>query len=348
MTRPIASKVPRVVLMNDTSLRQHHGCARVMRLLEAGLRTAGLQITARSPAHADWAQDKDFLRHLSEADLVVINGEGTLHHGREGGKRLLEVVAHPARGTTPVALINALYQDNPADWAKLLGGCALVSARDPESAREIAAACPGVALRHVPDLSLCAGAAPQPGPRCKLIVGDAVRIGTRRALALAARRLGADQILPTKTRHGHFWRMPIVGAALRRIVGAGYSGVSPFGRGAAMTLARDEAAYLASLGQASLHLTGRFHAVCLSLVTGTPFLAVGSNSWKIEALLDDAGLGRDRIVTVDDLASMTSTDTERPFSKAETDCIVAFLARAHQQAVELFSDLAKLAAQARG
>lgn len=346
MTQPMSNPAPRVVVMNDTSGRLHHGCTRVMRMLVAGLEAQGLQISARSPARHDWAKDPDFLLHLGRADLIVINGEGTLHHGRPAGRALLEVTSHPARGQTPVALVNALYQDNPAGWSEYLADCALISARDPESARAIAAACPGAPLRQVPDLSLADGAAPQPGPRNGLVVGDAVRIGTRRRLTLAAARLGAKEVLPTKTRRGQHRFHPGIGAALRWLAGAGYNAVFPFGT-PPLTLARDEADYLARLGQAQMHLTGRFHAVCLSLVTGTPFLAVTSNSWKIEALLSDAGLGPDRILPLDRLSTVTEADLLRPFTEAETASITAFLQRAETTAAELFADLANLARQSR-
>jgi len=105
------------IILNDTSTRYHHGCTRVMRLLLAGLERQGLNIIARSPARHDWAQDSVFLRALENADVVVINGEGTLHHGRPAGAALLAVVDHPACHA-PVALINALWEENPPECAK--------------------------------------------------------------------------------------------------------------------------------------------------------------------------------------------------------------------------------------
>ena len=41
-------------------------------------------------------------------------------------------------------------------------------------------------------------------------------------------------------------------------------------------------------------VTGRFHTACMALLTKTPFLALNSNSWKIEALLKDVGLNLKR------------------------------------------------------
>jgi hypothetical protein len=334
MMADAAALRPRVVVMNDTSGRSHHGCARVMRLLYAGLGREDLQVTARSAARHDWAQDAAFLAQLRQADLVVINGEGTLHHGRPAGARLLAVVNHPDC-KAPVAVINALWQDNPQDWAAMLGRCALVSARDARSAAAMRVG--GAEVRVVPDLSLTGGAAMQDAPRDGLIVGDSVRIAARRALALAGARLDARALVPTKTRTGAIWHWPPTRAVLSAIYHGAMPPLPP------LHLCADEAAYLATLGQAEMHLTGRFHAICLSLITGTPFLATASNSWKIEALLADAGLPASRIIAPSALADLTRQDIDQPLTPGEVTGIAGFLARAQVDGAALFSDLGALA-----
>ncbi len=309
-----------------------------MRLLLAGLERHGLRIIARSPARHDWARDTAFVAQLAACDLIVINGEGTLHHARKAGARLLAVIDHPARGRTPVAIVNALWQENPPNWAAALKDVALISARDGRSAAEIAAAVGEDRVRVVPDLSLSMGAEPQAGPRDALIFGDSVRLSARQALAMAARRVGADRIVPTKTLPGAAWRLPLI----RGLLSALYCATRPFST-PPLILAATERDYLAQLGRARMHVTGRFHAICLSLVTGTPFLAVTSNSWKVEALLADAGLAPDRSIPMDQMARMSRADMDRPFTPGETEAIRRFLDRAREQAETLFSDLAELA-----
>lgn len=337
MSQPLS---PRVIVMNDTSGRSHHGCARVMRLLYEGLARHGLQVIFRSPARQDWAKTPGFLAALDGADLVVINGEGTLHHGREAGRTLLNVIPVAKAKGVPVALINALWQDNPAEWIDLLAGAALIATRDQRSADEIGKSLD--AVRVLPDLSLSAGAAAQPGPRDHVYFGDSVRWSTRRALALAATRLRADALLPTKTRSSAFWTRKPTGPWLSAL----YHGVAPFGL-PPLKLAVTEADYLALLGRAQMHVTGRFHGICLSLVTGTPFLTTGSNSWKIEALLADAGLPKSRAIAEADLPALTQADLQRPFTAEETAGIARFLSTAQRESAALFADLAALAWRGR-
>ena len=336
MSQPLA---PRVIVMNDTSGRSHHGCARVMRLLYLGLAKHGVQVIHRSMARSDWTREKGFADALTSADLIVINGEGTLHHGREAGRTMLNVISTAKAKGVPVALINALWQDNPPEWLDLLSGAALVATRDQRSAAELAKL---DNVRTLPDLSLSAGAEPQLGPRDRLYFGDSVRWSTRRALALVATRLKADALLPTKTRTSSLW----TGKPLGPWLSAAYHGAAPFGL-PQLQLATGEADYLRVLGRARMHVTGRFHGICLSLVTGTPFLSTGSNSWKIEALLSDAGLPKSRAIAEGDLATLTQSDLNRPFSPQETKGIAAFLAEARRESERLFTDLAALAWRGR-
>ncbi|CUH66963.1 polysaccharide pyruvyl transferase CsaB [Thalassovita gelatinovora] len=328
----------KAVLMNDTATRYHHGCARVMRLLVAGLQRQGVEVIARSAARNDWDQDEAFLAALERADLIVINGEGTLHHGKPEGEKLLKVALHPARGRRPIALINALYQDNPLDWARYLTEINLIAARDSDSARSMQQATQN-AVRWLPDLSLSAPAEVAPLPRHGVIVGDSVRFEKRRVLARAAQRLAEARFIPTKTLRGRIWTLPVIGPLARAGLYRLYNGVLPL-RGPQFEMAPNEAAYLRDIAAAELHITGRFHAVCLSMLVETPFLALSSNASKIERLLRDAGMDASRIVGEEALETPPSA---MPYSDEELRLIRAFCAKAQNDADQLFKDIAALA-----
>lgn len=305
-----------------------------MRLLCDGLTAAGLDIVARSPARHDWANDPAFLAALSTADVIVINGEGTLHHGKPAGETLLKIVDHPNRKNTPVALVNALYQDNPAHWNAWLEKCDLLSARDSKSAEALTLAS-GKPARWLPDLSLSALAPPSNAPRSGVIVGDSVKFPVRKALAQAATQIPMARFVPTKTLRGRIWNWSLARGMLYRL----YNGVFA-GRRPPFVMPANEAAYLAELATADLHLTGRFHAVCLSMLTETPFLAVTSNASKIERLLIDAGLGTSRMRT---LAQLKPPPASAPFTTDELIAIAEFRQRTRDASKQLFSDIAALA-----
>jgi hypothetical protein len=101
------------VLINDTSSANHHGCRRVVATIRSSLAIRGIDIIASSPIGAAWGKDAALEAALRSAHLLVVNGEGTLHHGAPEGERLLLAVDHAAALGKPVALINTIYQDNP-------------------------------------------------------------------------------------------------------------------------------------------------------------------------------------------------------------------------------------------
>jgi hypothetical protein len=323
---------PRAVILNDTATRHHHGCARVMRILAQGLEAAGIEVAHRIPARADWARDRRHLAAIRAAQLVVVNGEGTLHDGAPLGARLLSVLDHEAAAGKPIALVNALWEANPPDWNRWLPRLALAAARDQASAaalREGGAS----AARWIPDLSLAGEPSRGAAARAGLVVGCSVRAGPRAALGRAAQAWGATY-LPTKTLRHPAWRLAPARAALWRA----YTGVwrGPVPR---FVLAQDEDAYLAALAAAEGHATGRFHGLCLSFVTRTPVLALASRGSKVERLLADAGLGTARLVTPAALAALPAAAARRPWEPWEEAALDAFLAQARAGAARLFADL---------
>lgn len=334
----------KAVILNDTRGDNHFGCFRVMRVIEENLAWRGITVTARSLVRNDWERDRAFLAKLDEADLIVVNGEGTLHHGHRQGERLLRIADHPARSGKPVALINTIYQQNPEGWRHHLERIDLVSTRDSRSAAEIGQLT-GRDCGWVPDLSLAEGAVDTSGmARTRLLVGDSVETGTRKALlGLTDLDPGArflpilKGLKPSKPHHPTPFRQ------LREAYIWLNARYSQWRRGN-IEFNRDEAGFIRSLTTARLHVTGRFHAVCFCLFTSTPFLAVESNSWKIAALLEDFGLGTARIIPVGEIRVRLTSGADFGFSDDEKAKITAGLARCTAGTADLFDRIAALAA----
>lgn len=336
---------PAAVILNDTRRRRHFGCARVMRVIEENLVRRGIVVTARSLAGHAWRNDRAFLEALSGCSVVVINGEGTLHHGAPLGREILAVAEHPARGTTPIALLNALYQENPVEWRRFLDAIDLVVARDSWSAAEIRRVS-GRSVEVVADLSMaepppCGTAGAE--PRDRVYVGDSVLPATRSLLSSAAGGGGRIGILPILvSRHALRPELPAAARRVREAWNHLRDAVSRLGEPATIRCV-DEGDYLGRIRRARLHVTGRFHAVCLSLVTRTPFLAVASNSWKIEALLHDFGLGRGRMIGGDRVADALADPEAFAFTAGEEALIGAALDRCAAGAARTFDEVDRLA-----
>jgi hypothetical protein len=142
LSRPIlgSGRVKRIVLFNDTSLLEpHFGPHLVVQTIREQLAKRDIEIIGA--LHRD-ALPQDNRQLLTRADLVLINGEGSIHHGRCG--HLVEVARD-----YPAALINCVYQENPPNDA--LSHFRYIAARESLSARHLIE-CGARDVEVVPDL----------------------------------------------------------------------------------------------------------------------------------------------------------------------------------------------------
>jgi hypothetical protein len=261
----------RILLVNDTSLSDaHFGCQFVGQAIREQLARTGLQLSATLPKGSS-LEDVRSLRHLF--DFVIVNGEGTIHHGK--GRQLVEVAAE-----FPSVLINCVYQDNPTYSA--LADFELVTARESYSAEAIRAE--GVACEVVPDVSFASSLLSAYANRFRFMGGKGVR-----------RPLGeTDNVVRP-------WYVSIGGVRVPRLS-------APL-RSAAKT----PTAYLDRLTKYERLCIGRFHGACVAAKLGIPFATWDSNTWKTRALMADMGVphlhfgSRDEAMNAAREASFTSS-----------------------------------------
>ncbi|MDB5470620.1 MAG: hypothetical protein JWR84_2180 [Caulobacter sp.] len=332
-----------VVLINDTRADLHHGCWRVMHTLEDQLARVGLEVVARAPAHADWRKDPAIAEAIGRAALVIVNGEGTLHHDRPAGEALLAAGTAARSAGVPAALINASWDANGPAFTGALADFTLVSARETRSAAQIQAA--GLSARVVPDLSLFETVTP-PAGRSGVGFTDSVLRDVALALEAARKRLGGIA-LPI-----HFNPPGLKGTLQNLRDGVARRDLADpafLARSIAARLAwraaetRDEAGYMTKVAALDLLVTGRFHAATFALAARTPVLAVESNTHKIGATFEDAGLAPWRRIAPADLDVALLTRAAR-WQPDEEKALADFLADGRRATGALFDDLARLAA----
>lgn len=127
-----------VALVNDTSIySKHFGCQLVGQTFREQFKRVGFDLKLSLPKIFDY---KDYANELSKVDLVVVNGEGSIHHNLNF--HLLELATK-----YPSVLVNCVYQEN--DPNPFLSAFKYVSARESLSALEIQRQ--GVECAIVPD-----------------------------------------------------------------------------------------------------------------------------------------------------------------------------------------------------
>lgn len=328
----------RAVLINDTRVDKHHGCDRVVSAIFSSCKKVGIEIVATSPAHSDWMANTLFRTALETADLIVVNGEGTIHHNRAAGKRLLAAGEFAREKQIPAALINCTWQANDDAALKALSNFSLVSVR--ESRSESAVKAQGVQSLRAPDLSF-EGLAWRDGSRHGIAVADSVvRSDQRRLYAILRMAKGARAcsiMYPPEGWLGKYRFCREYVAARDFLDPLTLRDLVRFRLEQLQAATRDGDAFLQNLASVELLIGGRFHATCLAMGLGTPFLAIRSNSHKIEGLLTDAGL-ESRLIEPGQLSQERLTGASR-WAPEEKRTLVAFLEDGAQRRHRLFEKL---------
>ena len=342
---------PHIVVLNDTAVIPHHGCKIVMKRILDQAHSWGVDVKTVS-VYSDW---RVFLNDIDTAIAVIVNGEGTLHHSANRGWRLVEVAPYCRQRDIPVFLINSVWQDNSQEMADMAKGFLIRSVRESRSQAQMMEQ--GLDARMVPDLTLGFDYTHPAHNRAGVLYSDAVgmpvtdlifRLYRHRRDGLfisleppvdsrgnysstAAERLapgpGSDVKMARKLARTRFIKRALIVRGRLK-----YWWRSRRGH----MVERPVDDFMALLSSSELVVTGRFHVVCLCLITGTPFIAVASNSHKVEGMLEDAGLTH-RLVSPQHLAQ--TLDSPPAWTEEDSRLAGEFVERARQGQAELFDDI---------
>jgi hypothetical protein len=201
-----------------------------------------------------------------EYDALLVNGEGSMHHGSKGFHAKMQALAAAVAAGKPAHLVNTVWQDNPHDYDDVLRHLSSITVREVRS-RDDLLRNHGVEARVVADVSLA-----EP-------VGVALF-----PINFKKKPARTDFYIPEK---GRFGDLP------------SYQNVRllPFKK---MSWSRA----VKSLRTASYLVTGRQHAVYAACKARIPFAASEGNTHKIRGLIETAGVDIPIAVHPDDLPSI--------------------------------------------
>jgi polysaccharide pyruvyl transferase WcaK-like protein len=308
----------RIAVINDTSFTRHYGCMAVMKTIFEAIAFYGHEIAFRWPVGQDWwpAVASGL---FEDVDLVVVNGEGTIHHSTDRPQvaqlcRLGPYVSQEVG--VPVHLLNATIES--------LDGAALSDLREfssihvRENSSKTYLAQHGLESKVVPDLSL-SRRVPSSGARKGILVTDSIVKTATEALRKTADEV-SGHYFPFKKRKSFFERLTFK----RRVMDAIYR------EGLPVSMSKDLDDVLTKISTAEVILTGRFHALCMGILCRTPFIAIESNSHKISGMAMDVFGSTDRVYSIEgaDSALLASRVGSARSSKREIDMIASYLSKA--------------------
>lgn len=333
----------RAVLINDTLADRHHGCRGVVQTIEKLASDNGISIVGRSPVHSDWQNDAAILSAIRAADIVLVNGEGTIVHDRPAARKLVDVADHCARLGKPAVLLNTSWFFNGKDLAESARGFAIIAARETTSASNLRAE--GLDCRVVADLALHRPI--ESGARANRVgITDSVCAETALELDGLRRKFGGEIVNIFYGRRGvGGLRFFIRAFGGRQALADPLKFTRVFRAAQAFLCSQigSEDEFLDLIGCLRLLITGRFHAAIYALSSLTPLLALESSTPKISATMKDAGLLEWRVATVSKI-DPDLLDSASQWHGDEEDNIRDFQSDNRARQKQLFRDIAALAA----
>lgn len=354
------------VLINDTSTKAHLGCRVVVGQIARLATSAGIRVAASSSVHADWREHEDLIAAMRAADIVIVNGEGTLHDATRQAKALAAVGPFCRDAGVPSVLINSVYERNDSEVAAACRAFDRIYVRESISADEARQA--GLNVEVVPDLTLSSDVMDAfrgaPTASTIAVTDNANRDIGRRALEAALTRddvsfLHLDTTEPNNPFMENAQSPEVVFMKTGRVTGAPPPPPQRRQSSALRALRKSlfrrhmlrrmkmirqlseplsSAQILQLIASSRGVLAGRFHAACMSMLSGTPFAAMSSNTSKMKGMLIDAGIAR--FLIDDPPAAFRLIDD---WKEADRIALVDYVQSARRNAKAMFDDIASLA-----
>ena len=306
--------MPKVAVFNDTRPMRHFGCDAVMAAIDDSIAARGGTVILHHPVGRDWDDDAAALAAIADADLVLINGEATMHRDLPVALRWSRLGPHCAVLGKPCYLINATIQQIKDVVRQNLATFTGIWVRDHRSAVELHSL--GIAAEMTGDLTYFHDL-PRHHPTAArgLVLDSADR---RHDMGAVAAALGLDYVAMRYSNRG-------LKAYRKRFLRRQFESGKPSGRIAGITTFQKFAAYLAAR---PFVISGRFHGLCFAINGGTPFAAMSLSSWKVDAMLDDIGLDRDRLYQ--------PGRTPQPLTPSELDLMARYKADVQGRIAAMF------------
>lgn len=223
----------------------HGGSWAVSEVIRSEIAAAGHSLLVESdPARIE-------MDAISEADAIIVNGEGTLHHNKSRPRHLLDILAEGQRRGKWTALINTSWQDMSNDHDDVLRRLDHFTVRETLSLRELDQK-HGVTATLFPDLSL----------QYPITIPDLPKDDRTLITDLYAAEFGCFVILNGGSRS----KLPLLD--MRKL---------------------NWSDTLATVKRHPVFVTGRFHGMMAALRARTPIVAFGGNTHKIAGVMHWAG-----------------------------------------------------------
>lgn len=330
-----------VIIANDTRTENHHGCSRVMNAIDRNLFYRNVEVLRYIKLLEEWNNNENVKRDLLRADLVIINGEGTIHDDNPYINCLLSLIEFCIHYDVPVVVINATISNLSEKNLNLLRQANTIYVRE---------SCSYDYLAHydiksvvVPDLTFweynrfnyqTKSDASKIGYTDSVLKKSSIKIeafskvegfeyidifngndsayetimakkNTLRALKKTFVKEIKKKFIEKKRKKNGFYQKP------------------------------NQVEFVTNFKKYKFIFTGRYHMVCFCLIMKIPFFAISSNTFKIEGLLLDVALNPERLVLPEEINSKKMFE----FEPDEILNIEKFLIETNEKINDMFNHI---------
>lgn len=334
----------KVAVFNDTSGNKHYGCAAVSYTLNNKLNKYNLSVAKYWPCALDWRSCIDqVVEALSGVNAIIVNGEGTIHDSKSRPRvAYCTEIANLAKDRLkiPAYLINASVNNLDDRAFDNIRNFKDVYVRETSSKSYLESH--GISSTFVPDLSF--GSLPDYVPypeRDGILLTDSVFPDISQSLRNLSNDMG-HQFLSMSYRNTR--SKNLFSRVYKKIISKFSKNRStPAGFYSCPRSVFEHYQWLQMLLEKSFIVTGRFHTVTLCILTETPFVAVPSNTSKIESLLLDVYGNTSRLMDPNSLNETSLNDIFRSsltcFSSYEIDLMRSYKNKALSSIDKMFHEV---------
>lgn len=319
----------RALLLNDTRSEHHIGCELVIENTIRQCANHGITLVGTVPASEPNLATR-VEEMLEQVDLILINGEGTMHHDRPRALELCQAAEMATKSGRRVVLFNSCWFDN-VELNPFVSSFDLIFCRESRSAVAIRET--GAEVTVVPDLvfDTTLPLRKQTEKAQGVVVLDSKHGKATDRLAIMAAMAGYDFVPMAQDKVDRV-RRKWLPRTLLKLRHQNPTLLTPV-------------QFLDHLQGYEIVVSARFHGTCLGLLLGMPVVSLATNTPKTASLYEDVGLDSICIVPLADIKKLRRIERVEQLSQrsSEQDQMVnAYVEKAPSRIAAMFHEIAAL------
>jgi len=327
----------KILFLNSTKNELHYGCDIVSDYIAKITAKKGYLLET---FYLGFTLD-DIKEKLEKKNYIhaIVNGEGTLHHSQKNALEIAKSLYFLNSNDIPFTIINATIQDNNPFVNSAISLAQKIYVRESFSERYLRNH--NIISEVVPDLSFSYEIGPTLHSKInKILFSDSVVKETSNLIYRNLHKKGEfislqhvnfqNQSIPLYSQYRKL--LKLLSHINLKYLRKDIVGNESIGYCDSLEI------FLKKIISSEIVISGRFHIICMCINAKVPFLAYGSNTYKIQGLINDIGISKSRFMSVNTMLNLESF-SEYSFSKQELEKIEFYIANSKVKINRMFDQI---------